>query len=85
MTDLTELLDRASDVAETPMPVTDDLARARAALHRQRRRRSLVAAGSVCALAVLAGTVKSTNSRALAHLRTALTPLTDDLTTRSTS
>ena len=29
------------------------------------------------------GTVKSTNSRALAHLRTALTPLTDDLTTRS--
>ena len=29
------------------------------------------------------GTVKSTNSRALAHLRTALTPITDDLTTRS--
>jgi RNA polymerase sigma-70 factor (sigma-E family) len=29
------------------------------------------------------GTVKSTNSRALAHLRAALTPLTDDLTTRS--
>ena len=29
------------------------------------------------------GTVKSTNSRALAHLRTALTPLTDELTTRS--
>jgi RNA polymerase sigma-70 factor (sigma-E family) len=29
------------------------------------------------------GTVKSTNSRALAHLRSALTPLTDDLTTRS--
>ncbi len=57
MTDLTELLDRASDVAETPMPVTDDLARARAALRRQRRRRSLVAAGSVCAVAVLAGTV----------------------------
>jgi len=29
------------------------------------------------------GTVKSTNARALAHLRTALEPLTNDLTTRS--
>lgn len=29
------------------------------------------------------GTVKSTNSRALAHLRAALTPVTDELTTRS--
>jgi len=57
MTDLTELLDRASDVPGTPMPVTDDLARAHEALRRQRRRRSLVAAGSVCVVAVLAGTV----------------------------
>lgn len=31
------------------------------------------------------GTVKSTNARALAHLREALAPITDDLTTRSTS
>jgi len=31
------------------------------------------------------GTVKSTNSRALAHLREALAPLTDDLTLRSPS
>lgn len=30
------------------------------------------------------GTVRSTNSRALAHLRTALAPLTDDLEIRST-
>ena len=35
------------------------------------------------ALGCTTGTVKSTNSRALAHLRAALTPLTDDLTTRS--
>lgn len=35
------------------------------------------------ALGCTTGTVKSTNSRALAHLRTALTPLTDELTTRS--
>ena len=34
-------------------------------------------------LGCTAGTVKSTNSRALAHLRAALTPVTDDLTTRS--
>ncbi len=37
------------------------------------------------ALGCSSGTVKSTNSRALAHLRTALGDLTDDLTTRSTS
>ncbi len=37
------------------------------------------------ALGCTTGTVKSTNSRALAHLRTALGPITDDLTTRSTS
>ena len=37
------------------------------------------------ALGCSAGTVKSTNSRALAHLRTALGHLSDPLTTRSTS
>jgi RNA polymerase sigma-70 factor (sigma-E family) len=36
------------------------------------------------ALGCSTGTVKSTNSRALAHLRTALAHLTDDLTIRST-
>ena len=36
------------------------------------------------ALGCSTGTVKSTNSRALTHLRDALAPLTDDLTTRST-
>ena len=36
------------------------------------------------ALGCTTGTVKSTNSRALAHLRAALAPLTDELTTRST-
>ena len=60
MTDLTELLDRASDVPGTPTPVNDDLARAHTALRSRRRRRSLVAAGSVCAVAVLAGTVGPT-------------------------
>jgi RNA polymerase sigma-70 factor (sigma-E family) len=37
------------------------------------------------ALGCSTGTVKSTNSRALAHLRDALGHLTDNLTTRSTS
>jgi RNA polymerase sigma-70 factor (sigma-E family) len=37
------------------------------------------------ALGCSIGTVKSTNSRALAHLRTSLGHLTDHLTTRSTS
>ena len=37
------------------------------------------------ALGCSAGTVKSTNSRALAHLRTSLGHLTDHLTTRSTA
>jgi hypothetical protein len=55
MTDLTELLDRATDLGETPIPITDDLARARAALRRQRRQRGLVALGSACAITVLAG------------------------------
>jgi len=55
MTDLTELLDRASALEATPMPITDDLARAHAALRRQRRRRGLVAVGSVAVVGVLAG------------------------------
>jgi hypothetical protein len=55
MTDLTELLDRASVLEATPMPITDDLARAHAALHRQRRRRGLVTVGSLAVVGVLAG------------------------------
>ena len=39
MTDLTDLLDRASDLGETPTPIADDLARARTALRSRRRRR----------------------------------------------
>ncbi len=52
MTDLTELLDRASDTAGTPIPINDDLARAHAALRRHRRQRGLVTVGSVCVLAI---------------------------------
>jgi len=57
MTDLTDLLDRASALGETPMPIADDLARARAALRRRRRRTALVAVGSACVVGVLAGTL----------------------------
>jgi hypothetical protein len=53
MTDLTELLDRASDVGETPMPLTDDLARAHAALRRRRVRRGLATAGTVGAVVLI--------------------------------
>jgi hypothetical protein len=60
MTDLTELLDRASDLGEMPMPVADDLGRAHAALRRQRRRRGLVGVGSVCAAGVLIGALAPT-------------------------
>jgi hypothetical protein len=59
MTDLTNLLDRASELDDTPMPIGDDLARARAALRRQRRARGLV--GSVAALALIATGVASTS------------------------
>jgi hypothetical protein len=55
MTDLTDLLDRASDLGEPPMPVADDLSRGRAALRRRRRRNGLVAVGSMCALGIIAG------------------------------
>jgi hypothetical protein len=55
MTDLTDLLDRASDLGETPMPISDDLARAHAALRRRRRHRGLAAVGAACAVGVLAG------------------------------
>ncbi len=54
MTDLTDLLDRASDLGETPLPIADDLARAHAAVRRRRRRHGLVAVGSLCAVGVLA-------------------------------
>jgi hypothetical protein len=57
MTDLTDLLDRASDLGETPMPIADDLSRARAALRSRRRKQSLVTVGSLCAVGVLAGVV----------------------------
>lgn len=52
MTDLTELLDRASGAASTPIPISDDLARAHAALRRHRRQRRLVAVGAVCVAAI---------------------------------
>jgi len=58
MTDLTDLLDRASDLdghREPALPIADDLARARAALRRRRRRHGLVAVGSACVIGVLAG------------------------------
>lgn len=53
MTDLTELLDRASDVSGTPTPITDDLARAHAALRRRRVRRGLATAGTVGAVVLV--------------------------------
>jgi hypothetical protein len=55
MTDLTDLLDRASYLGEPPLPVADDLTRGRAALRRRRRRNGLVAVGSLCALGIIAG------------------------------
>jgi hypothetical protein len=55
MTDLTDLLDRASDRGEPPLPVADDLTRGRVALRRRRRRNGLVAVGSLCALGIIAG------------------------------
>jgi len=55
MTDLTDLLDRASDLGETSMPISDDLARARAALRSRRRKQGLATVGSLCALGVIAG------------------------------
>ncbi len=54
MTDLTDLLDRASDLGETPVPIADDLARARAALRSRRRKQGLVTVGSLCVVGVLA-------------------------------
>jgi hypothetical protein len=57
MTDLTELLDRASDLGEAPLPIADDLARARAALRSRRRKQGLVTVGSLCVVGVLAAAV----------------------------
>ena len=55
MTDLTDLLDRASDLGDRHRRLADDLTRGRAALHRRRRRNGLVALGSMCALGIIAG------------------------------
>lgn len=55
MTDLTDLLDRASDRETTPTPIHADLARAHKALSRRRRSRGIVAVGSVAAFGVLGG------------------------------
>jgi hypothetical protein len=55
MTDLTDLLDRASDLESAPMPISADLARAHAALSRRRRNRGLLTVGSLCTVGVLVG------------------------------
>lgn len=57
MTDLTDLLDRASDTETTPIPVSADLARAHRALSRRRRNRGLLTAGALCTIGALAGAV----------------------------
>jgi hypothetical protein len=63
MTDLTDLLNRASE-PDSPMPDTaDDLARARAARHRQMRRRTSWGAASAAALvAVTVGSLAVTGN-----------------------
>ena len=57
MTELTDLLDRATGAVDavdaSPTSVADDLARGRAALHRRRRNRGRIAAGSLAALGIL--------------------------------
>ncbi len=60
MTELTHLLDRASELDHAPTPVGDDLARARAALRRHRRSRGAIAVGSVAAIALLSAGVAGT-------------------------
>jgi hypothetical protein len=60
MTELTDLLHRASELDETSLPVSDDLARARAALRRRRAR--VVRIGSIAATAVIAAGVVGTNA-----------------------
>jgi hypothetical protein len=55
MTDLTDLLDRASEPGHPETPIADDLARAHTAWRRRRRTRGLVAVGSVFAIGALAG------------------------------
>jgi hypothetical protein len=52
MTELTDLLQRASELDETTRPLGDDLARGRAALRRRRAR--VVRIGSIAATAVIA-------------------------------
>ena len=60
MTELTKLLDRASERDETTLPLANDLARGRAAL---RRRRALtVRIGSIAATAVIAAGVVGINA-----------------------
>jgi hypothetical protein len=52
MTELNDLLDRASELDHPPTPVSDDLARARAALRHRRGR--TIRIGSLAAVAVIA-------------------------------
>ncbi len=60
MTELTKLLDRASDRDETSLPLANDLARGRAALRRRRAR--TVRIGSIAATAVIAAGVVGVNA-----------------------
>jgi len=53
MTELTDLLNRASEPDHTPTSIDDDLARARAAL-RRRRTRGAIRIGSIAAVGVIA-------------------------------
>ena len=86
-----EPADHGGTVEEPPdLSVRDVVLRALAGLAPQQRAvvvlrhwLDLDVATTAQALGCTTGTVKSTNSRALAHLRAALEPLTDDLTTRS--
>ena len=61
MTELTDLLHRASESDHTPASVDGDLARARAALRRRRARRS-IRVGSIAAVGVIAAGVVGSNA-----------------------
>jgi hypothetical protein len=61
MTELTDLLNRASERDTTSTPVSDDRARARAAL-RRRRARGAVRLGSLAAVAVIAAGIVGSNA-----------------------
>lgn len=61
MTELTDLLRRASESDHTPTSVDGDLSRARAALRRRRARRS-IRVGSIAAVAVIAAGIVGSNA-----------------------